>query len=70
MQPQAATFKDLVKFHSKDYITCLQKTEDCSHEDVEENREEFGIGVYILALLSSTESIHQNFSFSIMPVTY
>ena len=46
VQPEAATFKDLAKFHSKDYITCLQKADDCDEDDVEESLEEFGIGMY------------------------
>ncbi|CAB3987103.1 histone deacetylase 8-like [Paramuricea clavata] len=44
VQPEAATFKELAKFHSKDYITCLQKADDCDEHDVEESLEEFGIG--------------------------
>ena len=35
--------KDLTKFHSKDYIACLQKAE--AQDEIDEHLEEFGIGV-------------------------
>ena len=40
VKPQKATVKDLMKFHSKNYIQCLQKADKITSEDEDSESEE------------------------------
>ena len=56
LQPVPASGKDLERFHSKDYVSCLQKAEENENEeDFEKLLEEFGIGIVLFKRLSVFE---------------
>ncbi|XP_028409691.1 histone deacetylase 8-like [Dendronephthya gigantea] len=45
VEPEAATVHDLTRFHSKDYVTCLQKASECCDDsEMEDDFEAYGIG--------------------------
>lgn len=44
VKPEAATSTELRRFHSKEYVQCLQSAEAHFENDLDDSLEEFGIG--------------------------